>query len=445
MKKIKLTKFVKLKFQTHESEYSEWFGYYNYDTLNSDCSKFLCNRAYIDGVAPKKEISIDIGYYDIDKNSWNKISSSDSWNWQQGSMAQWLPSKNGSEKVIFNDSRNNRLISKIVDIHTKQEQIIDWPIYGITPDGKKSLALEMERSRWCRAYHYKSVENRKQEGRIIESDGIFEIDLESNERKRIVAIQDVVSIDADADFEKKKHWLEHIMISPNGKRFCFLHRFSDIDNVLSYKTRLCIADINGDSLQVIPGWRTFNWTHFGWKSDGEFVIYTYTRPRYVGQAGFRQSLSTRPIDFGSVIRGFYCAFSSRMPYPINYVLNENRSFYQLYHVNDDGLFELVENWQKKYFTIDGHPSFTVDGRYMITDSYPDKNGYQRLIVFDTHTHKGLVVARIYAFYKGNPASCDLHPKLSKNGKYIVVDTAYDDKHHMLLLELDWGKIKKEIS
>lgn len=443
MKKIELTEYVKIKFHTPGTAYSEWFGYYNYDTLNADCSMMLCNRASFDGVAPQKGMTIDVGYYSLSDGVWHKISTTDSWNWQQGAMAQWLPTHDKSNQVIFNTSRQNHLVSKIVNLETREERDIDWTIYGITPDGKKSIALEMERSRWCRAYHYKSVENYSQEGRIIDSDGIFEIDLSSNQRKRIVSIHDVVAMDADSDFDNKKHWLEHIMISPQGRRFCFLHRFSDIDNVFNYTTRLCIADCNGENLQVIPGWRKFKWTHFGWKSDDEFVIYTYTKPRFYSKYDFRESLAKKAcID---IFKSLYCAVASRMPYPVNYILNDNRSYYQLYRADNKHVFAHVEDWQRSYFTIDGHPSFTLDGRYMITDSYPDKNGYQRLIVFDTRTRRGIIIAKFFAFYKGNPASCDLHPKLCKNGKYVVIDTAYDEKHHMLLLELDWNKIKNRIS
>ena len=360
-------------------------------------------------------------------------------------MAQWLPTEDKSDQVIFNTSRNNHLTSKIVNINTGDKCDIDWSIYGISPDGSKSIALEMERSRWCRAYHYKSIDNLKQEGRIIDTDGIFEVDLRNNQRKRIISIKDVVSIDADPDFDKKKHWLEHIMISPNGKRFCFLHRFSDVQDVFKYSTRLCIANSDGGNLQVIDGWREFNWTHFGWKSDDEFVIYTYTKPYLSGKHGFRESLSRKAFNICDILKSLYCAIATRMPYPINYILNGNKSFYQLYKVNKDNVFILTENWERSYFTIDGHPSFTLDGHYMITDSYPGKDGYQRLIIFDTHTRRGIVIAKLFAFYKGNPASCDLHPKLCKNGKYVAVDTAYDKKHHMLLLELNWDLIKRKIS
>ena len=82
---------------------------------------------------------------------------------------------------------------------------------------------------------------------------------------------------------------------------------------------------------------------------------------------------------------------------------------------------------------------------MITDSYPWKDGYQRLMVYDTQTRKSLVLARLNAYYRGNPASCDLHPKLCKDNRYLVVDTAFDEHHHMLMFELDWNLIKKTIS
>lgn len=50
MKGYKLSKYVEKVFETSSSEYSEWFGYYNYDTLTSDHSKLLCNRIKEDGV-----------------------------------------------------------------------------------------------------------------------------------------------------------------------------------------------------------------------------------------------------------------------------------------------------------------------------------------------------------------------------------------------------------
>lgn len=217
MKGYKLSKYVEKVFETSSSEYSEWFGYYNYDTLTSDHSKLLCNRIKEDGVKPRADLKIKVGYYDIPSGEWHHVGESDSWNWQQGCMAQWL----NDNEVIYNSSENNHHIAIIHNIKTGTERKIDWAIYGITPDGKKSIALDMERAHWCRAYHYESVADKSKDGPVYEQDGIFEIDLENNTRKLIISIQEVITLDSRSYFKKAKHWIEHVMINQEGTKFCF--------------------------------------------------------------------------------------------------------------------------------------------------------------------------------------------------------------------------------
>lgn len=444
MRKIWLSKYVEKEFETPSNLFSEWFGYYNYDTLDSTRRKMLCNRASFDGVKPEKGMEIELGYYDVVSNEWNSIGSSDSWNWQQGAMLQWLPGEENNSKVIYNTSKDQHLISRIHDIKTGRDKDISWPIYGITPDGKRSISLELERSFWCRAYHYASVANKDLEGRVYEGDGIFEIDLENNLRRRIISIQDIIQTDYQSDFESNKHWVEHIMISPSGKRFCFLHRFSPMDNVFKYTTRLMIANIDGSQLKAVPGWETYRWSHFGWKGDDSFVIYTNFPGRYKDVKGFGEIIRKNPFS-SDLTHKLLVSLSSRVPYMLGRKMAGFGRYYQVYSLDSQNKARLIERIESSIFDIDGHPSFTNNGRYMITDSYPDKNGMQRLIVYDTLTRKGIIIAKLFAFYKGNPASCDLHPKLCNDNRYLVIDTAYNKKHHMILLQLNWDKIKNKLS
>ena len=106
-------------------------------------------------------------------------------------MAQWL----NDDEVIYNASKNNHHIAIIHKISTGENRCIDWPIYGITPDGTKSISLDMERAHWCRAYHYESVVDKSKDGAVYEGDGIFEIDLLNNTRKCIVSIHDIIALD----------------------------------------------------------------------------------------------------------------------------------------------------------------------------------------------------------------------------------------------------------
>lgn len=446
MEKKILSKFLKQIFETN-TEFAEWFGYYNYDTLNSDQNKMLCGRSIYDGCAIKHGMTIELGYYDIPSGDWHPIGVSDSFSWPQGSMLQWLPGVGNENKVIYNCSEDNHIVSKIKDIETGEQKTLDWPIYGITPDGKKSIALNMERSYWCRAYHYQSVANDDCNVPILSSDGIFEVDLENNTKKRIVDINDVISIDADANFGELKHWLEHIMINKDGSKFVFLHRFSPVDKPMLYETRMVIANIDGSDLQIIPGWRDYSWSHFGWRGSNAFSIYTVKIPSMQKQltgALKNSSNNTFGLSFSSIKKGMLSFIKKLLPHRVKKMLKSHSEYYQYYELNANGKFILKDVLNQKFFNIDGHPSFTEDGKYMITDSYPDKDKFQRLIVFNMENKKGIIIGRFYAPLKGNPASCDLHPKLCRDNKYLVVDSAYTGRHRMIMFELNWNEIKNQI-
>ena len=445
MDRKKLTRFVREVFITPGSE-SEWFGYYNYDTLNHNQTKLLCNRSKQEAVAPEKGMTLELGYYDIFKSEWHHIGETDSWNWQQGCMMQWLPPYDGD--IIFNLSRDNKLISRIYNINTNSYKDIDYPIYGIMPDGKRSISIDLERSYWCRAYHYESVINESLNVAIPQSDGIFFIDLDNNTRKRIINITDVLKLDSDVDFGNLKHWFEHVMISPTGKRFCFLHRFSPIENAFTYQTRLCIANIDGSNLQIIPGWRDYSFSHFGWCGDDKFAIYAVKVPnlqKTLTSARKKASGSAASIlSLPALKSRILSSVKSMLPRRIKDLIKGDVNCYRLYQCGSSGKFEFKEEWHHPFFKIDGHPSFTNDGNYMITDTYADSRGYRKLLVYNIYSKKCLLLASFYEPFVGNPARCDLHPKLCKNNKFVVVDSTYSGKHKILVFELEWDLIKKEI-
>lgn len=435
----KISKYLSTVFSSGGEDITEWFGYYNYDPLSSDHSKLLMNRTDIEGSAVTKDDKVEVGYYDIKSKQWHPIGQSDSFNWQQGSMAQWLP--NSNDKVIFNLSLGDRYISKLVNIQTNEEHLIDYPIYELLPNGKFALGLDYERLYWCRAYHYQPVQKKELDVQVLEGDGIFLIDLENNYRTLLIDIQKIISIDPDPDFSNAKHWLEHIMISPDGSRFVFLHRFSYGD-VMSYGTRIFIADINGANLEIIKGWREYGWSHFGWCGNNAFAIYTYVAPK-IGNTAPKPGLNNNPGLKNKVIKLIKNTAKALLPYGFLKKAVGKDSYYQFYE-RQNGNFCLQELFKGGTLVIDGHPSFTQDGRYMVTDTYPDKKGVQRLLVMNRITKQQLVLGEFKAPLSGTPASCDLHPKLSKDNKYVGVDTAHTGRHQMMLFKINWDLIQKEI-
>lgn len=443
MEKVQLSKFIEKVFET-PGDLCEWFGYYNYDTLSSDHTKMLCNRAKFDGVKIEKGMTIELGYFDLASGKWHHIGESDSFNWQQGAMMQWIPGDNNERRVIYNVSDEGHLISKIYDINTGETKKLNWAIYGITPDGQYSIALNMERAYWCRAYHYESVANPEYNVRVAKGDGVYRIDLNNNTRELIIPIEDVVKLEPEENFDNLKHWLEHVMINQAGTKIVFLHRYSPEYDTYQYQTRMCLANIDGTGLQVISDKSKYDWSHFGWQGDN-FAIYTVLNNKLASSYKGLGKNSTNQHPLKKMIFSTALLVKKYLPSRLRKKLKGNNSGYQYYIQSEDGRYILKDNWQQPFFNIDGHPSFTPDGRYMITDSYPDGKQMQRLVVYDTVTKKGIIVARLFAALKGTPASCDLHPKLSRDGQYVVVDTAYTGTHKMIVFKLNWNLIKQEIS
>lgn len=434
------TKYADLIFETPVNDFAEWFGYYNYDPLDSQHRRLLVHRADFDERQVTENDRVELGYYDINSGSFISIGQSDSFNWQQGTMLQWLP--DDENKIIFNFSEKGDFKSRIVDINSKESRAIDFPIYGIEPNGEFALALDYKRLYWCRAYHYQPVQNPDFDGRVKSGDGIFRIDLKTGTTSLLLPIERIIEVDKDADFDQAKHWLEHVMISPDGKKFAFLHRFSYGD-VMSYCTRLFICDTDGSNLKIVKGWRNFGWSHFGWCGNNAFAIYTYIAPK-IGRVKTKPGIAPKR-DLKRRLFGIIKATAKALiPRRLLNNMVGKASYYQVYKISSDGEPRLEKNLSDGHFQIDGHPSFTIDGRYMITDTYPDSKGWQRLLVFNMSTNRQLVLASFEAPLKGNPASCDLHPKLSRDNQYVTVDTAHSGRHQMMTFKLEWDKIKSAI-
>lgn len=446
MKEYKLSRYVNKIFET-DGSHCQWGGYYNYSFLSADGTKLLSNRCGFDGRAVQPGDTVEVGYYHIPSGQWHGLDISDSFNWPQATMLQWVPGTDNRE-VIFNLSKNGRLISRIINIETGEKRDLCYPVYGMTPDGKQAITLNLERSYWTPAYHYQSVVNESCNVDILEGDGIFALELATNTLKQLVSLEDVLKLNPEENFPVGKHWLEHIMVSPSGNRFVFLHRY--MYGGKGRRTRMLIADIDGSNLQVIDGWEKYAWSHFGWKGDDAFVMYAREQKQIAksystGASTKTKSGNSMKVRIVGLLRSIYRKTVSKL-IPANFKSRMlNKMGYQLYERDAEGRFTLKKTYSIGLLSIDGHPSFTPDGRYMITDTYADDQKYRRLLILDTQMDKLLELGRFYAPFWGSPASCDLHPKLSADGSCVVIDTACSGIHRMMVFSLKTDEIHKKLA
>src|SRR5690606_16926968 len=82
----------------------------------------------------------------------------------------------------------------------------------------------------------------------LEQDGIWKIDQNTGVSTLLYSISEVCNVDAEAAFFTAKHKINHVMISPDGKRFIFLHRYFLGKRKFD---RLLMADATGKALKVL--------------------------------------------------------------------------------------------------------------------------------------------------------------------------------------------------
>lgn len=430
MKKIILNKGVSLIFQT-PNNHSYKFGYYNYAPININGDKLLAHKIYFEGRNPNKNDKVDIGYFSLPDGKWVKITESNAYNWQQGSMLQWIgPTFN--EEIVFNDVKNNSYISRIININSNKERQIPKAVYGVSPLGDYSISLHFERCNFTRAYSYSSVENQAWNSPLPENDGVIKINLLTGKWETIIPLKNIVNFSKDSSFDTKSHWIEHIMLNPKGNRFAFYHRYSYGEG---FKTRCFTADLNGQNIWLHPNSPLERLSHLGWIDNNRYVIYTAPTSPTLNKVNHPKESN----KIGNWLIKKYRAFIKPLvPLPkgfFNKMLNPG-SFYSL--TIDQK--RIIEKLNPEPGGMDGHPSFTRDCKFMLTDTYADQKGYRHLLIYDLENKKTITLGRFFSFYNNCGWRADLHPRFSPDGKYVIIDSTHNKHHQILILALNWEKI-----
>ena len=116
----------------------------------------------------------------------------------------------------------------------------------------------------------------------------------------------------------------------------------------------------------------------------------------------------------------------------------------------DGYF-LLKDKSKEYIHLwsnikdDGHPSYCpTDNSLVITDSYPNRARVAVIKLLYDNDLEGRymkVIARVFAPFKyDNETRCDLHPRWSRDGKFICFDGAFEGFRRLYIVPININKI-----
>lgn len=368
-----------------------FFGYYDKSPWDITDRYMLCVKAKNtwSDVSPREEaeiLLIDTYKSENDPKRIKVIASTRAWNVQQSCMLQWLGPDYGS-KVLYNDFRDGKYVSVILNLESMEEKVIPSAVYSVSSDGKFALTLDFSRLYNLRpGYGYYNVPETTKGIALPDSTAIWKVDLETGEVSDLLKYTDFASFNPRPEMKEKDsvHKINHIMISPNGRRFMVLYRW--FCGHRKY-TRLITCNVDGTDMYILSDDDMVS--HCCWKNDDEILAFENKRETGPG-----------------------------------------------YYLMKDKTNEYKHCWPQ--FSNDGHPSYNPDNSLVVTDSYPNRARIASINIMNSNENitENTTVARVFAPFKyDNDTRCDLHPRWNHKGDKICFDSVFEGHRGLYVINL----------
>ena len=366
-----------------------FYGYYDKSPWDMTDRYMIClkvKQAY-KSVAPK-EPGI-VGIIDTqDDNKFRKIGITHSWNVQQGCMAQWM-GPDYSSRIIYNDFRDGHYCSVIYNFQNKKEEkVLPMAAYDVARDGSFILSLDFSRLHRMRpGYGYSNLADITK-GELCPDKGcIWKIDVESGKITELFKYTDFAAFEPDESMVGAEHKVNHLMISPNCKRFMVLHRW-----FRKGRKHTRLVTVNVDKTEMYNLSDDVFVSHCYWKNDDE--ILSFLRKKETGDH--------------------------------YYLMKDKTQEYQMY-------------WPR--LRTDGHCSYSPDGSLVVTDSYPNRKRMAFVYLCKEEQKQPVRIAKVYSpFRYDNDCRCDLHPRWNREGTKICIDSVHDGRRGLYIIPIN----KKDI-
>lgn len=360
-----------------------FFGYYDIPQLDAREERLLVHVVRKGADASKDRA--ELGYCCVASGRYVPCAHTNAWCWQQGSRLRWHPTER--DTVLFNDMRNGRYLTRVVNLEAgKTLSVIREPLYDLDPTGTFGLSVNFSRLQRLRpGYGYSTLPDQTAGQAAPAADGIFYVDIAKNKEELIISLADLAAEVKDPSADE--HYINHVSISPDGKKFMFFHIWT-LKEDTHWKTRLCVYDLERGELKVLE--EQDRVSHYDWIGSDRLIITCWDKDR----------------------RQYYCTYD---------VITGEKA-----------------RLANKELAHDGHPTYLPAEDIFISDTYPLANDMQTLFEYDVKKDSYRPIIRLYSEPKlYDEKRCDLHPRLSASGKYITLDTTCQHGVKQVLLIKNW--------
>jgi hypothetical protein len=350
-----------------------------------DGSRLLAMRAPFQDRPPTLSDPLVLGTVELATGRFEPFAETTAWNWQQGTMLQWMP----SGEVIYNSRRDGRLIAVIHDLATGRKRELPRPVYAVHPNGQEGISLDFHRLQTYRpGYGYPPGIQELPTDQAPDNVGLWRMDLNTGKNDLILSIAQAKAFQKDSHSDGMPNWFNHVTYCPDGSRFCFLHRFRHADRGFgSWITRLFTLRSDGSELYLLNG--TGMTSHYAWRDTRHLIAWCWKPGAEARKAG-----------------------------------------YWLMADQTQGAEAVGEG----IFKRDGHMTYSPDGQWLLTDEYQGGDNKQPLLLFHLATKRLIEVGRFGAPLRGE-IRCDLHPRWSRDGKQVCFDSTHEMTRQMYVADV----------
>jgi len=377
----KISKPIQITDNGKEHFFASYFGINSWDRSQRYVTVLETDIKY---KLPDENEPATLGLVDLKTNKFIPLTQTRAWNFQEGCMAHWLATSPDS-LIIYNDFREGKYVSVIMNVHTKKEiRTFPYPVSAVSPDGKKAVSINFSRLRITRSdYGYGGGgQNAQKDVPLPTDDGLFLLDLQTGQAKLIVTINQVKDMVPPVN-EGGIEYFCHTRFSREGSKIFWLARAIPNWNTVSFT-------VNTDGSNIL---RCFpdNWggSHFDWLTDNQLMI--------------------------------TASYEGKQDAHILFTVGQ-----KIYKRLGNGLLD-----------YDGHGTFSPNGKWMVTDTYPN-NGLreQKIFLMDMKTEAVLSIGRFPEpkEYTGL-WRCDIHCRWSPKGDMIGFNSTHTGSRQVYILKL----------
>ncbi|ELY97284.1 hypothetical protein C482_13660 [Natrialba chahannaoensis JCM 10990] len=322
---------------------------------------------------PTTEPGVSIQLYQNGRSQ--SIATSAAWNYQQGCRTRWHPTE--TDHVVYNDILDGSLAATVVDTTGTTIQTYDRPLQAMAPTGQEFISLNYHRLDRNRPDYGYGIDD---ETKIAQptDDGLWKVETETNTAELLISLAELI----DNEVAQEDHYLNHVLYNPAGDRFVFLHRWRGPQGRVS---RLYVSDRDGNYRLLMDDDVV---SHYCWLDETQVLV--WGRSKQHGDGYHKIDVETGEQQFVHPLDGYG----------------------------------------------DGHPSVSPNGRWVVTDTYPDRGRRRHLLLFDQHTDTVTELGQFFSpfGYEGENR-CDLHPRWSPDGTKISIDSAHDGTRRSYILDV----------